>query len=619
MAEQVYEVLLEKKARGRGFSLTRPWTVRTFKLTKQSLEYYDGEKLKGTVEINGASCGLLPPEEADHKLFPFHCDNGKEKLILNASCEEIRQRCLQIFTLAATDPDWTLAAIDPNPALLAAVSLLTMNGSDEKEKLEAQQKVVEAERLNAVTDATARILEEELANKKLQQAREAEGQQHEAQEQEVMNLLKGLGAKSRFQTALKHGKMSVARDAAAAMLQGQWRCKLAQRKIILKRAEKERLLRDGYARKIQSRYRCRLAKRRVEKAKAEKLRIKKEISSITIQCNWRIYKARKAFTSKQDERLAAEYNRKLARQRGIIKMQNTIRAFSAKRRVSRLLVHVPTVVTATITKVEGLNVSDPTHCDPAAVVSGCVLNVPPTEPHRVNPYYQISDETIKQHGKITSHYHVKNVSSKTVAMATALSSMDFLVVTLVDRNSPHKDDCLGQAFIRISDVRRQLYKTKSSSVDITVPVHSHLILPIIDANKESLVTVRKAATGTVTVSVSIADPAYSTCGWLWKVSESMLSNAWKKRWFVLMNGELQYFNSELNLELKKHVIVGQTITSFKELPQKGRQATRIAFTSDAKDSFWDIDFDENQSNAIKRLWLRKLYRAASNIEKPVVN
>lgn len=98
-----------------------------------------------------------------------------------------------------------------------------------------------------------------------------------------MNLFKGLGAKSRFRTAMQHKKMSVARNAAAEMLQGAWRSKVARRKVALKKAEKEKLLREGYARKIQSRYRCRLAKRRVNAIKAEKLRIKREISAMTIQ------------------------------------------------------------------------------------------------------------------------------------------------------------------------------------------------------------------------------------------------------------------------------------------------------------------------------------------------
>lgn len=143
-----------------------------------------------------------------------------------------------------------------------------------------------------------------------------------------------------------------------------------------------------------------------------------------------------------------------------------------------------------------------------------------------------------------------------------------------------------------------------------------MLLPIQDANKENLVTVRKAGTGSVTVSIMIADPSYSTCGWLWKVSESLLSSAWKKRWFVLVNGELQYFNSEFNLELRKNAIDGTTITSIKEEAHKGRQATKISFSADGKESFWLLDFDENQSKLIQRLWQRRLLRSAVNLDDP---
>lgn len=179
MTDSTYEVLLEKKARGRGFGLTRPWTVRTFKLSKQRLEYYDGDKLKGTVEIAGATCSIVLAEEADHKLFPFQIDNGKEKLIMNASCEEIRQRCMEVFSMAASNSEWTLVPIaPPNPALLAAANLMRV---DERDKLDAEQKRLEEERLQKVAEMTARQMEGELANKKLQQAREAEKLQHEAQ------------------------------------------------------------------------------------------------------------------------------------------------------------------------------------------------------------------------------------------------------------------------------------------------------------------------------------------------------------------------------------------------------------------------------------------------------
>ena len=118
----------------------------------------------------------------------------------------------------------------------------------------------------------------------------------------------------------------------------------------------------------------------------------------------------------------------------------------AKRRVARIRLHLPTVINVKVIKADGLNVSDPVHIDPAVIVSGCVLVLPETvsTSYRVNPYKKISDEMIKAYGKTTSHYHVDAISAKTTALVTSLTSMDFVVITVVDRNSPQKDDCLGQ-------------------------------------------------------------------------------------------------------------------------------------------------------------------------------
>lgn len=121
-----------------------------------------------------------------------------------------------------------------------------------------------------------------------------------------------------------------------------------------------------------------------------------------------------------------------------------MRTFMAKRCAARIRVNFPTVAMVKVKKVEGLNVTDPTHADPTAIVSACVLMVSEREPHRVNPFFRVSDETIKQSGKITSHYRIDAISSKATALVASSTSMDFVVVTLMDKNSPSKDDCLGQ-------------------------------------------------------------------------------------------------------------------------------------------------------------------------------
>ncbi|RYY89210.1 hypothetical protein EON63_01150 [archaeon] len=75
------------------------------------------------------------------------------------------------------------------------------------------------------------------------------------QERQVMELFKSMGAKQRFYAARQQGKHHVAKEAAAVMVQGAWRAKMAYRRMVLKKAEKEAKRREGYAKKIQCRYR----------------------------------------------------------------------------------------------------------------------------------------------------------------------------------------------------------------------------------------------------------------------------------------------------------------------------------------------------------------------------
>jgi len=146
---------------------------------------------------------------------------------------------------------------------------------DEERKSSTENRAAELDKQanEAVAEGIANRIAEDLAQKKIDESREAEQAAKEQQETQVMESFKGMGAKLRFREALAHGNMDMARDAGANMLQGAWRAKIARRKMEAKRAEKQRLLEEGYVRKIQCRYRARLAHKRVEELRAERLRV----------------------------------------------------------------------------------------------------------------------------------------------------------------------------------------------------------------------------------------------------------------------------------------------------------------------------------------------------------
>jgi len=391
----------------------------------------------------------------------------------------------------------------------------------------------------------------------------------------------------------------------------------------LKKAEKKRKLQDGYCRKIQARYRCRLARRKVDKIKAEKLEIKRNLCAMKVQSRWRIFMARKLYKTKQESKMKESYSQSINRTRGIIKLQNTVRAFVAWRRISKMIVAHPSVALASIVRAENLVCSE--GAELSAVISGMVLDVALDHPMLHRPKMSVTEEMIKTAHYVTSNYKIENLRVKgssdfnpKQALATAPRRMDFIVVTLIDKSSTAKDEFLGQAVLRISDVRKAMPKG-TNTTQVTIDLNARLIANVIDGNGTNLTTVRKAGGGNVTVNITLPDQNYSYCGWMYKVSESMLSSAWKRRWFVLINGELQYYNSEYNLESAKNVIVGKDVTALKEEVYKGRSCIKLSFTVDGKESFWQLDYDDGATTAVKNQWMRRLYRNCPALVDPTMD
>jgi hypothetical protein len=147
--------------------------------------------------------------------------------------------------------------------------------------------------------------------------------------------------------------------------------------------------------------------------------------------------------------------------------------------------------------------------------------------------------------------------------------------------------------------------------ELELPLSAKLIVPIPDTNGNNMVTVRHSGAGKVTFSLTIFDPNYTMAGPLYKVSESLLSNAWKKRWFVLTTAELLYYNSEFALEASKNAVITGTVTALKDETYKNRNGFKLSFTVDGKEDYWLLDFDEKQlrrTPKIKDAWLRRFHR-----------
>ncbi len=94
------------------------------------MEYLDGESSKATIDIADSATTALTPEEADNKKFPFQLVlSTGEVMKLNASSENIRQKCINTFNMAAMNPHWeyVMSVRLANPQALFAKSLLAMH------------------------------------------------------------------------------------------------------------------------------------------------------------------------------------------------------------------------------------------------------------------------------------------------------------------------------------------------------------------------------------------------------------------------------------------------------------------------------------------------------------
>jgi hypothetical protein len=103
------EFCLEKKSRNQhnGFEFTRKWDNRKFVLSGQSLKYYKGNTLKGTIDTKNSTTCEVQSIEVDGKLFGFILTTeAGEKILFNAPDESVRRQCIDFFNKSATNESW---------------------------------------------------------------------------------------------------------------------------------------------------------------------------------------------------------------------------------------------------------------------------------------------------------------------------------------------------------------------------------------------------------------------------------------------------------------------------------------------------------------------------------
>lgn len=125
---------------------------------------------------------------------------------------------------------------------------------------------------------------------------------------------------------------------------------------------------------------------------------------------------------------------------------------------------------------------------------------------------------------------------------------------------------------------------------------------------------KASSSGMLLMSISICPFAYSMCGWIERLSYELLSSKWKKRWFILCDMVLYYYDDPNDVGSLKGALDLGTVVSITEENKKGDICYELkGKTTDGADATWDIRFIESDPKDVVEMWKRKISRSCNFI------
>ena len=185
-----------------------------------------------------------------------------------------------------------------------------------------------------------------------------------------------------------------------------------------------------------------------------------------------------------------------------------------------------------------------------------------------------------------------------------------------------------------------------------LPFAPYAMAALPPAEAKSLSSSSRSALPTLTTSLTLEAPSltYNISGHLWKYSGRMyLSNAFKRRYFVLCQGRLFYSDDELSLQSTKHVVDCSSITDISFTGGAvagagggGKHTTTPGAADDApvlkitfrssppsssssatdaekdKEEHWLLQWDAEMSQNVREKWMLLLHRNCHLIDDPLL-
>jgi hypothetical protein len=122
-------------------------------------------------------------------------------------------------------------------------------------------------------------------------------------------------------------------------------------------------------------------------------------------------------------------------------------------------------------------------------------------------------------------------------------------------------------------------------------------------------TVPLPPAGNISFTLRLAPLAYNMCGWMLRESEGLMTlGNMKRRWVILLDGVLLYYEDQYTLNDVKGVLILDEVTSL--VPVKHKEGLALVLTHGPNQADnWTIMWDPNEPLHINQMWERKLMRS----------
>lgn len=629
MSGNVFQFCAEKKPRSHNSSsinMKGAWKSRNFTLKGQEFSYSDNrDNKKGSLTIRESdTITILNSSQADGKLFAFALVSEKESITLSVETEGIMKQCVKYLLFAKLNANWTISDVE-------SANLIWKSFRCSLEKRARKRPDRSSFTQCCVITLTPWHMRDFILighTLSYYDASKKKGSITFSSNSSILCIDAEIADGKPFPFLIKTDAEEVFLSAPteelrrkfmfyfnAALLQADWSVDEAI-------AEEASQLRD---REIDRQTRNHL----IHEDRIHQKHIK---HALQIQCFWRVVIAKC-----EHKVLVSEKQKK--RNNAAVRIQSKVRANNAKIKFrNTVMKNIPQMIIVKILDYSSAVISSQGKSNTAlsVYVSGVktVPIIPGPEVITALPKKNAAALAASS-GKLVwycSKLECTSLLSDTPSMngqKEALSAVvmnmttaDFIVITLVS-----KSGFMGQCVAPLSDfpgifsANSALTATLSLG-DFRVPIlTSGKLSSIAPNNSKSIFPSDKQAQ--LTFSIEVIRSAFDISGNLYKLSEKIVSNSFKKRMFILMDGRLHYADDEHDIRRIKYTISCNDISSIKFESEennktKDKDIIRIEFKSKGVESFWLLKWDAEMPEHMREKWKRMLYRNCYQLQDPIL-